>query len=315
MRQSRTVVTAALLLAFVVSAPARAENISGTITTTRFLTEDSQLVGNVTCTMTTEPCIDLAASHITLRLNGFTITGSADPEAGVCNPTSGNPQADGIRTMNVTHVRVAGPGMIQKFRRHGILIVGQSGILTRATVTDVTTHHNCFSGILTNTMSSSRIEGVVSIRNAIQSGAAPCGGNCLVNSHNNTIRRNFFAGNGSAANNNNDFGVGLIGNSSGNLIEDNSIGGNANGLLLQVSTSGNLIRLNVIAGNPPSQFSKDYGAAIGADVKDEAPSDGARNAFDRNWCVTYLGPGPAPCTNLPRMDPSFVDVAAEPELP
>ena len=141
--------------------------------------------------------------------------------------------------------------MIQKFRRHGIFIVGQTDIRTRATVSDVTSHHNCFSGILTNTMSFSRITGVVSVRNAIQSGAAPCGGNCLVNSHNNVIRRNFFAGNGSAANNNNDFGVGLIGSSSGNLIEDNSIGGNANGLLLQMNTSGNLIRLNVIAGNPP----------------------------------------------------------------
>ncbi len=163
-------------------------------------------------------------------------------------------------------------------------------------------------------MSSSRIEGMVSIRNAIQSGAAPCGGNCLVNRHNNTIRRNFFAGNGSAANNNNDLGVGLIGNSSGNSIEDNSIGGNANGLLLQVNTTGNLIRLNVIAGNPPSQFSKDYGAAIGADVKDEATANGARNTFDRNWRVTYLGPGPAPCTNLPRIDPRFASSANEVEL-
>jgi parallel beta-helix repeat protein len=81
----------------------------------------------------------------------------------------------------------------------------------------------------------------------------------------------------------------LIGNSSGNPIEDNSIGGNANGLLLQVNTSGNLIRLNAIAGNPPSQFSKDYGASIGADVKDEATTNGARKTFDRNWCVTYLG--------------------------
>lgn len=306
MTQSWTFVIAAMVLGFVATSPASGETISGTITTTRFLTEDSELVGNVTCTMTTEPCIDLAASHITLRLNGFTITGSADPDTGDCNATSGNPPADGVRAMNVTRVRIVGPGMIQKFRRHGIFIVGQSGIPTRATVSDVTSHHNCFSGILTNTMTSSLIEFVVSIRNAIQSGAAPCGGNCLINSHNNTIRKNFFAGNGAAANNNNDFGVGLIGNSSGNLIEDNSIGGNANGLLVQPNATGNLIRLNVIAGNPPSQFSKDYGAAIGADVKDEATADGARNTFDRNWCVTYLGPGPAPCANLPRFDPSFV---------
>ena len=305
MSQLRAVWTAALLLGCVVVGPARAENISGTITTTKFITEDSELVGNVTCTMTTEPCIDLAASDITLRLNGFTMTGSADPDAGVCNPTSGNPQADGVRTLNVTRVRVIGPGMIQKFRRHGIFIVGQADIPTRATVSDVTSFQNCYSGVFTNTMTASRIEGVVSVRNAIQSGAAPCGGNCLVNSHNNAIRRNFFAGNGSAANNNNDFGIGLIGNSSGNLIEDNSIGGNANGLLLQPNTSGNLIRLNVIAGNPPAQFSKDYGAAIGADVKDEATANGARNTFDRNWCVTYLGPGPAPCANLPRFDPNF----------
>ena len=306
MTQSQRVWALVLILGFIVARPAGAESISGTITTTKFITEDSELVGNVTCTMTTEPCIDLAASHITLRLNGFTITGSADPEGGVCNPTSGNPQADGIRTLNVTHVRIIGPGMIQKFRRHGIFIVGQQAIPTRATVSDVTSHHNCFSGILTNMMSSSRITGIVSVRNAIHSGAAPCGGNCLVNSHNNTIRSNFFAGNGAAANNNNDFGIGLIAGSTGNLIEDNSIGGNSNGLLLQANTRGNLIRLNVIAGNPPSQFSKDYGASIGADVKDEATADGERNTFDRNWCVTYLGPGPAPCTNLPRIDPSFV---------
>ena len=222
-------------------------------------------MGHVTCTTTTEPCIDLAASRITLRLNGFTIP-NRPTRCRRLQSTSG-PQADGIRTMNVTNVRIAGPGMIQKFRRHGIFIVGQPDIRTKATVSDVTSHQNCFSGVLTNTMSFSRIEGIVSIRNAIQSGAAPCGGNCLVNSHNNVIRRNFFAGNGSAANNNNDFGTGLIGNSSGNLIEDNSIGGNANGLLLQANTHSNLIRLNVIAGNPPSQFSKDYGASIGADVR------------------------------------------------
>src|SRR5687767_8862422 len=296
MKQSRAVWAAVLLLGFV-AGPAGAENISGTIATTKFLTEDSQLVGNVTCTMTTEPCIDLAASNITLRLNGFTITGPAEPEGGACNASAANPQADGIRTMNVTHVRILRPGMVQKFRRHGIFSLGQAGIRTRATVSDVTSNHNCFSGLLTNTMSYSDITGIVSVRNAINSGAAPCGGNCLVNSHNNVIRGNFFAGNGSAANNNNDFGVGLIAGSTGNLIEENSIGGNTNGLLIQASASGNVIRLNVIAGNPPSQFSKDYGA-IGWDVKDEATSNSERNTFDRNWCISYAGSAPAPCTNF-----------------
>ncbi len=276
---------------------AQAEDVSGTITRTRFITENSRLVGHVTCETTTEPCIDLAASDITLRLNGFTITGPADPESGICNATSGAPFADGIRINNFTDVRIVGPGMIQKFRRHGVFIVGQIGVRTRATVNGITSHHNCFSGIFSNMMSSSIVSNVVSVRNAIFSAAAPCGGSCLVNSHNNVIRKNFFAGNGSAANNNNDFGVGLIAGSTGNLIEENSIGGNTNGLLIQASASGNVIRLNVIAGNPPSQFSKDYGA-IGWDVKDEATSNSERNTFDRNWCISYAGSAPAPCTNF-----------------
>jgi len=45
--------------------------------------------------MTTEPCIDLAASHITLRLNGFTITGSADltPASAIQRQATRKPRA------------------------------------------------------------------------------------------------------------------------------------------------------------------------------------------------------------------------------
>ena len=298
MTQSFSVCLLLVFLAFVVTdRPAYAEDISGTITSTRFITENSRLVGNVTCQTTTEPCIDLAANNITLRLNGFEITGPADPEAAICNATSGLPMADGIRINNFTGVRIIGPGTIQRFRRHGIFIVGQLGVRTRITINGITSNHNCFSGLLTNMMSSSIISNVVSVRNGINSGAAPCGGNCLVNSHNNVIRRNVFGGNGSVANNNNDFGVGLIAGSTGNVIEENSIAGNTNGLLIQPTSSGNVIRLNVIAGNPPVQISKDQGP-IGWDVKDEATANGERNTFDRNWCLTYAGPGPAPCPSF-----------------
>lgn len=69
----------------------------------------------------------------------------------------------------------------------------------------------------------------MSVGNAANSGLSPCGGTCLVNSNNNRILNNLFGGNGSvcaaalcaAAStvaSNNDFGVGLIGTSSGNLI-------------------------------------------------------------------------------------------------
>jgi parallel beta-helix repeat protein len=263
----------------------------------------------VTCTVTTGPCIVFGASNIKLWLNGFTITGPGSPDtvpdpanpAAYCNATNGAPAADGIRIANQTHDQILGPGMVQKFRRHGILVVGTLGIPTYATVRGITSHHNCFSGFLANGMSESEIEGIVSVRNANNSTTAPCGGNCIANSHNNRIRNNTFAGNGSVENNNNDFGVGLLSGSSGNLVEGNHIGGNTNGVLLQATAVGNVIRGNIIAGNPPGQVTRTFGASVGFDVKDESAvaGSGSRNTFELNWCVTYFGPGPAPCPNFP----------------
>jgi hypothetical protein len=290
-------------------ASAQAEDISGPIAVTKTIVEDSQLVGDVTCAPTATPCIDFGASHITLRLNGFSITGPAEPD----NPASANScptvqpaNADGIRILNQTHAQVVGPGIVQRFRRHGLFIVGIAGVSTEITIRHLTSHHNCFSGLLTNGVSDSVFEDSVSVKNAGNSGNSPCGGNCLVNSHGNRIRRNQFSGNGSVGPPSNDFGVGLIGNSSGNIIEDNSIGGNINGVLIQANAVDNVLRRNIVVGNPPSQISRTSGALVGADVKDEsvAAGSGSRNVFERNWCVTYLGPGPAPCPNLPGPGPT-----------
>jgi parallel beta-helix repeat protein len=243
------------------------------------------------------------------------MTGPGDPDAtpdpanpgAFCNPTSGGLQADGIRVSDVaraqvmSHSRILGPGMVQKFRRHGIFILGSTGAATKARVGQVVSHHNCFSGIFLSVVSESVVEENASVRNGSNSTTAPCGGSCIVNSHNNRIRRNHFAGNGSVSNGNNDFGVGLIMSSSGNVIEQNSIGGNTNGILIQTAAANNLIRRNVIAGNPPSQVSRTFGSAIGYDVKDESvvPGSGARNTFQGNVCLTYFGPGPAVCPSLP----------------
>jgi parallel beta-helix repeat protein len=215
--------------------------------------------------------------------------------------------------------------MVQKFRRHGILIVGAAGVATNVTVKDMTSHHNCFSGVLTNGMTNSVIEGIVSVRNAANSGGAPCGANCLVNSNNNHIANNLFGGNGSVCAaalcaapptvaSNNDFGVGLIGTSSGNVIEQNSITGNTNGVLIQAGASGNTIRQNIAAGNPPSLISRTYGP-IGFDIKDEAVANGARNTFERNWCITYAGPGPSPCPSFPAVSPpTITGLSASPNV-
>src|SRR5688572_33385470 len=97
----------------------------------------------------------------------------------------------------------------------------------------------------------------VSVRNGSASGGAPCGGNCVSHRNHNRLYRNHYLGNGSVVAGGptgtpNDFGVGLVGTSSNNLIENSSIGGNVNGILLFPATSGNVIRRNIIAGDRKS---------------------------------------------------------------
>ncbi len=313
------------------AAVAAAEDISGVLSVSKVIVEDSQLVGDVTCTMTTTPCIQFGAPNIALRLNGHIITGPANPDdSTTCQPASGPPPADGISngTSAATSqpgVQIIGPGMVQKFRRHGIFIIGAAGVSSNVAVKNVTSNHNCFSGLMANGITDSRIDRVVSVGNASNSGGAACGGNCLVNSSNNHIVNGLFGGNGSpcaaalcatppTVASNNDFGVGLIGTSSNNLIEHNSITGNANGILIQAGASGNVIRQNIAAGNPPALLSRLYGP-IGFDIKDDAASNGARNTFDRNWCLTYRGPGPAPCPSLPAVVPPTISaLTATPDV-
>ena len=65
-------------------AVAGAMDIIGTPTSTIMIFEDSQLVGDLDCTKVAPgtSCIEFAADNITLRLNGFTMTGTADPALG-----------------------------------------------------------------------------------------------------------------------------------------------------------------------------------------------------------------------------------------
>jgi len=66
----------------VASGVANAEDISGVIVRTLVLSENTRLVGDVTCNVTAAPCIAFGAPNISLSLNGFTITGQADPTTG-----------------------------------------------------------------------------------------------------------------------------------------------------------------------------------------------------------------------------------------
>jgi len=142
------------------------KKISGTISTTLTLTRDSELVGDVTCTVSGGPCIAFGAPDIKLRLNGFTMTGTS---AG-CTPATSSD--DGIDVFQMNDVTILGPGLIQKFGGFGIFLGSESDVKIRGiTVTD-----SCFSGIFLGGVTDSEIEGNTSVRNSIGSELNPCGG-------------------------------------------------------------------------------------------------------------------------------------------
>jgi hypothetical protein len=151
---------------------AHATDIGGTISTTLTITEDSQLVDDVTCTVTGAPCISIGAPNVTLELNGFTMTGQGDARTACNGGPSTFPASleDGIDVQGQTGVAIHGPGLIQRFRGPGIYLLTSMGV----TVTGVTVSTNCFSGILVGGGSDHEISGNISVRNG--NATFPCGG-------------------------------------------------------------------------------------------------------------------------------------------
>ena len=79
------------------------------------------------------------------------------------------------------------------------------------------------------------------------------------------------------------------------MIEENSLGGNTNGIWIGAAAGvGNVVRRNIIAGNPPVQL----GATGGVDIRHNPP---AAMTFEDNLCVTYQGTAvPPPCPYVPK---------------
>jgi hypothetical protein len=147
------------------------DRVSGVITSTFVIVEDTELAGDVTCQVTGGPCFSFGASNVELRLNGFTISGRADAITG-CG--GANVAAEfGITTNNQSNVGVRGPGVVQRFRNTGVLIAGS----TRARVEGITASTNCASGILVQATSFGTIvQGNVSVRNGSSAPGFSCGG-------------------------------------------------------------------------------------------------------------------------------------------
>ena len=162
-------------------ARAQATNIPSNISSTLIISDDSELTGDVTCTVMGAPCITFGAPGITLRLNGFTITGPADPlnPANGCTSTTVFAPEDGIEVQR-DGVSILGPGHIRKFRRWGILLgyfpLGTNPLTKHVAVKHVTVSETCFSGIQTSGITDSKIEGNIFARDAGGSDGFSCGG-------------------------------------------------------------------------------------------------------------------------------------------
>src|SRR6266571_4772042 len=80
-----------LFAVFLYASRAQATDFSGNIASTITITQDSELVGDVTCAVPmilpgANQCIAFGADHIMLRLNGYTITGPVVPPVGCSVP-------------------------------------------------------------------------------------------------------------------------------------------------------------------------------------------------------------------------------------
>ncbi len=273
---------------------AQATDISGTISSTLTIFEDSRLVGNVTCTVVAAPCIQFGAPDIELKLNGFIMTGQANPFIG-CNPGGPVRGEEGIDTNGQSNVELGGPGLVRLFRDHGILINGGSG----AQVDGITVSTNCHNGIEVKGASNSEVTGNIAVRNSSIT-TLPCGG-IEVGGDKNLIQGNRTSGNGLRfpCPGCTDFGIGVFGK--GNLIEGNTVTGNAPvGIEVFAGATGNMVNGNVVMGNPPIQVSVLlHGANPTVDI-DDVNAAGV-NTFADNVCERSFNGAAAACPNFPRL--------------
>ena len=157
-----------LVIMTICAAAAQAAKISGTISTTMAITEDSQLTGDVTCQVNGAACLSITVSHVSLDLNGHTMTGQNDPQVGCSGGGTGGEA--GIVSSGQTGITIRGPGIVEDFKGFGIALSNT----TASTITGVTTATNCFSGIFLVGGALNELSGNISVRNGNVNN--PCGG-------------------------------------------------------------------------------------------------------------------------------------------
>lgn len=172
MTQSRNRLALLTVAALVGVAPnVFADQVSGAITRTYMIVENTDLVGDVSCQVENAPCFSFGAPGIELRLKGFTITGRADAITG-CNGAS-FPNETAVFTNRQDRVIVRGPGMIQRTRGRGVHVIGSTGARVEGFAISTT----CSSGVFVAADSfNTLVEEVIAVRNGASAPGNPCGG-------------------------------------------------------------------------------------------------------------------------------------------
>jgi parallel beta-helix repeat protein len=115
--------------------------------------------------------------------------------------------------------------------------------------------------------------------------------------HNSRVRLNATHGNGYSEPAD-DFGIGVIGTASGNVIDQNNITGNTNGIYLGAGTRQTMVRQNIVLGNPAIQIANANPNAPAADILNLSAA--GQTTFERNTCITSVN---APCPAISSTPP------------
>ena len=117
--------------------------------------------------------------------------------------------------------------------------------------------------------------------------------------HNSRVRLNEASGNG-YSDPTDDFGIGVIAGASGNVIDQNTVMGNTNGLLLGAATRNTRVRANTVLGNPAIQSGNTRPDATAVDILNLSPA--GQTTFEDNVCATAVN-APCPVSARPRREP------------
>ena len=173
--RARIVVTALLVVGAVsvgLTRQGRPDSVSGTLTRTYSIVGPTDLTGDVTCNVADgTPCFSFAVPGVELRLNGFTITGKGDPITGCGGVVTAGEV--GITTNGQSTVVVRGPGLVQRFRHHGVQVAASDG----ARIEGITVSTNCGSGIFVPATSfNTLVQENTTVRNGSSAPGLSCGG-------------------------------------------------------------------------------------------------------------------------------------------